>query len=471
MKLKGNKIFVWFLVFAAAILFSGCGCKQKSVKQYDLQLEVWGLFDDSDVFDEIFETYTKINPNVSRVTYRKFTPETYEKDLIEALASGQGPDIFLISNTWLPKFLDKIYPAPEAVLNEQRFRNNFVDVVINDFLYQGKVFAVPLTVDSLGLYYNKDLFNAAGITTPPQNWDEFVADCQKLSKVSSDGVILQSAVAMGTAYNINRSTDVLGLLMLQNQTQMIDLNSGQAAFDRSVSRNGVTISPGEESLKFYTQFARSGGSNPYSWNPQMHYSIDAFAEGNLAMMFNYSWHRDTLAAKAPKLNFEVAPVPQLAGNPAVNYANYWGFTVAGNKKINKPNAANPALVPITAEIRVAESWKFLNYLTTRPEQSLSQVATVAGTKNTIAVDYDPTKNYLQKTRKPSGRKDLIEIQKSDPKIGVFARQNLIAKSWYQIDSVAIEIILAEMIDKINRGQAETRAALQAATVQISQLMR
>jgi ABC-type glycerol-3-phosphate transport system substrate-binding protein len=466
--MKGKKIFIWFLVFAAAILVSGCGCKQKSVKQYDLQLEVWGLFDDSDVFDEIFETYTKINPNVSRVTYRKFTPETYEKDLIEALASGQGPDIFLISNTWLPKFLDKIYPAPETVLNEQRFRNNFVDVVINNFLYQGKVFAVPLTVDSLGLYYNKDLFNEVGITAPPQTWDEFVEDCKKLSKVSSDGVILQSAVAMGTAYNINRSTDVLGLLMLQNQTQMIDLNSGQAAFDRSANRNGMSVSPGAESLKFYTQFARSGGGSPYSWNPQMHYSIDAFAEGNLAMMFNYSWHRDTLTAKAPKLNFEVAAVPQLAGNPAVNYANYWGFAVAGNKKISKSN--NPALVPVTDEIRVAEAWKFLNYLTTRPEQSLSQVATVAGTKNTIAIDYDPTKIYLQKTRKPSGRKDLIELQKSDPKIGVFAQQNLIAKSWYQIDPGSIEIILAEMIDKVNRGQAGVEGALQAAASQVSQLM-
>jgi len=470
MRMKGKKIFIGIFVLLTLGLISGCGCKQKSAKQFDLKLEVWGLFDDSDVFSEIFETYTKINPNISKVEYRKFTPETYKKDLLEALASGQGPDIFLISSTWLPGFLDKTLPAPEAVLNEQRFRNNFVDVAINDFLYQGRVYAVPLTVDSLGLYYNKDLFNEAGITAPPQNWEEFIADCKKLSKVSSDGQILQSAVAMGTAYNINRSTDVLGLLMLQNQTQMVDLNSLQATFDRSVGRNGVTVFPGENSLKFYTQFAKSGGDNPYSWNPQMHYSIDAFSEGNLAMMFNYSWHRDTIAAKSPKLNFEVAPVPQLSGNPAVDYANYWGFAVAKNKKISSSNVSNQALVPITDEIRVAESWKLLNYLTTRPEKSLGQAATVAGIKNTIATDFDPAKIYLQMTRKPSGRKDLIEIQKNDPKIGVFANQNLIAKSWYQIDPESIEIILAEMIDKVNRGQAEVGAALRAASSQVGQLM-
>jgi multiple sugar transport system substrate-binding protein len=470
MKIKRNKIFIGIFAILALALVSGCGCKKTSVKQYDLQLEVWGLFDDSDVYSEIFDTYTKINPNVSRITYRKFTPETYKKDLIEALASGQGPDIFLISNTWLPGFLDKTYPAPETVLNEQRFRNNFVDVAINDFLYQGKVFAVPLTVDSLGLYYNKDLFNEAGITAPPQTWDEFVADCKKLSKVSSDGRILQSGAALGTAYNINRSTDVLGLLMLQNQTEMVDRNSSQATFDRSTNRNGVNISPGENSLKFYTQFARSGGDSPYSWNPQMHYSIDAFSEGTLAMMFNYSWHRDTITSKAPKLNFEVAPVPQLSGNPEADYANYWGFTVAKNKKINSPGAANPALLPVTDEIRVAESWKFLNYLTTRPEQSLGQAATALGIKNTIPLDFDPAKLYLQLTRKPAGRKDLIEIQKTDPKIGVFAAQNLIAKSWYQTDPESIEIILAEMIDKVNRGQAGAEEAIRAAASQVSQLM-
>jgi len=465
MKIKRKKIFSGIFVLLFMAVISGCGCKQTAVKQYDLQLEVWGLFDDSDTFAEIFETYTKINPNVSRITYRKFTPDTYKQDLIEALASGQGPDIFLIANTWLPGFLDKVYPAPDAVLMEQKIRNNFVDVVISDFLYSGKIFAVPLTVDSLGLYYNKDLFNQAGITAPPQTWEEFVADCQKLSKIGSNGAILQSGAALGTAYNINRSTDVLGLLMLQNQTEMVDPKNGEATFDRSITRNGITISPGENSLRFYTQFARSGGDSPYSWNPQMHYSIDAFAEGNLAMMLNYSWQRDVIAAKSPKLNFEVAPVPQLAGNPAVNYANYWGYAVAGNKKIS-PTATNP----ITDAIRITEAWKFLSYLTTRPEQDLGQAATAAGIKNTIAPGFDPAKNYLEKTKKPSGRKDLIETQKNDPSIGVFAVQNLIAKSWFQINPEATEIILAEMIDKVNRGQAEAEAALQAAAAQVSQLM-
>jgi len=247
----------------------------------------------------------------------------------------------------------------------------------------------------------------------------------------------------------------------------MDINSRQATFDRFASRNGASISPGENSLKFYTQFAKSGGDNPYSWNPQMHYSIDAFAEGKLAMMLNYSWHRDTLTAKAPKLNYEVAPVPQITGNPAANYANYWGFAVAGNKKIVN---SNPAFLPVTDEIRVAEAWKLLNYLTMRPEQSWSQVATAAGSKNTIATDWDPAKVYLQKTWKPAGRKDLIESQKTDPKIGVFAAQNLIAKSWYQVDPEATEIILAEMIDKVNRGQAGTQDAIQAAAAQVGRLM-
>ncbi len=464
--MKGKKIISWLLILLAVVFFSGCGCKQRKGPQYSLKLEVWGLFDDSDTFDEIFDSYRKVNPNIAEINYRKLTSDNYKKELVDALASGQGPDVFLIHNTWLNQFKDKTSPAPAEILNEQTFRNNFVDTVISDFLFEGKVFAVPLTVDSLGLYYNKDLFNEAGITNPPTTWEEFVQVCEKLSQISSDGRILQSGAAIGTAYNINRSSDLLGLLMLQNRTQMVDLNSRNATFNQAIIQNGENISPGKNALKFYTQFARAG-TEAYSWNTQMHYSLDAFSEGTVAMMFNYSWHRDTITQKTPGLNFEVAPVPQLPGNPAVDYSNYWGFAVAKNKIIEKTDNPNPNFLPITNEIRISEAWKFLNYLTTKPEQPL-QIANAYG--KVMTTDFDPAKNYVEKTRKPAGRRDLIENQKTDAKIGVFAQQNLIARSWYQVDPEAIEAIFAEMIDKVNRGQASEEEALNTAASQVGQLM-
>jgi len=432
-----------------------------------MKLEVWGLFDNQDAFFDIIENYKKINPNISDISYRKMSPDTYKKDLLEAMASGQGPDIFLIQNNWLPIFADKIIPAPAAVLTEQKFRNDFVDVVADDFLNAGKIYAVPLSVDTLGLYYNKDLFNEAGITAPPQKWSEFMDDVRRLTRIGKDSEILQSGAAIGTAYNINRSTDILNLLMLQNGTTMVNPLTRRALFDQIVKNGDQSLSPGENALNFYTQFANNN-SSIYTWNPRLHYSIDAFSEGSAAMMLNYSWHMDTIAAKAPKLNFAVAPVPQLPNMPAVNYANYWGYAVAKNKTAY--DSAQAGQVALTDEVRVNEAWQFLKFLTTRPEAAINISTNVAGQQKTTAVNFDPAVNYLEKTRHPAARRDIIQIQKNDPKIGAFAAQNLFAKSWYETDPDSIEAIFADMIDKVNRGAGTPADVIRAAASQVSVIM-
>lgn len=462
METKNKKISIGVaaaIAIVATLALSGCGFKQTNPNQYKMKLEVWGLFDDRDAFNDLIENYKRLNPNVVEVEYKKLMPDTYKKDVIEALASGQGPDIFLIQNTWAPGFADKIVPAPAEILNEKTFRENFVDVAAADFLNQSSIYAVPLSVDSLALYYNKDLFNQAGLTAPPRDWNEFVEDSKLLTKVNNFGEIIQSGAAMGTANNINRAADIVSLLMLQTKAEMVDVQSGRAKFDQTVQGDV----PGENALSFYAQFAKSSSAT-YSWNFGMHYSLDAFAEGTLAMMINYSWHMDTIASKAPKLNFAAAPVPQLGGEK-ISYANYWGYAVAKNKNAVDLNAQSR---PLGNDTRVKEAWKFLNYLTIKPDKNALQQA--AGNKKGIDLNFDPAISYLQKTGKPAARKDVIEMQKSDSKIGVFAESNLVAKSWYQEDPDAVDGIFMEMIDRVNRGQSSVTDALKNAAEKVSRTM-
>jgi multiple sugar transport system substrate-binding protein len=465
------RIIAVFFLLVSVLFLGGCGCKDSNPRKYNLSLEIWGTLDQSEVLEEIFQNYRKINPNISTITYKKIARDTYKKELLEGLASGQGPDIFLVNNTWLTSFKDKIVEAPVAadpkIINEQKFRNNFVDVVATDFLEEGKIYATPLSVDSLGLYYNKDLFNQAGITNPPRNWNEFIEDVRKLTKVNSFGEIVQSGAAIGTAYNINRSTDILNLLMLQNGTKMTD-DRGRSTFETSVSQGEKSVTPGENALNFYTQFANSGSLN-YSWNPNMHYSTDAFATGLTAMMFNYSWHLKTVSDKAPKLNFAIAPVPQFEGSERVNFANYGAFAVAKNKIPKSDPYGNMPAVSVSNEIRVAEAWLFLTYLTTKPDGTFTATPTGSSTGQVVSNTFDPAKTYLLRSGEPSARRDLIEEQRTDPKIGVFAVDNLIAKSWRMSQPDAVESIFAEMIDRVNKGQATVFEALQTASRRVQML--
>jgi hypothetical protein len=85
-------------------------------------------------------------------------------------------------------------------------------------------------------------------------------------------------------------------------------------------------------------------------------------------------------------------------------------------------------------------------------------------------EFDPTKDYLEKTKKPAARRDFVEMQKTDVKYGVFAQGNLIAKNWYQIAPDEIEALFSQVITKINKGEVEVYDAMKTASAAVTQMM-
>lgn len=398
----------------------------------NVNLEFWGVYDDLEFFDELIGEYTRNFPNVN-IIYRQKNFDSYEDDLKDAFAANRGPDIWMMHNTWLPKHKDKISPLPsgEKWMTLKEFGDSFVDAAIEDLVSEGKIYALPLYVDTLALYWNKDLFQSQGIAEPPEDWDSFMKDVKILTKKDNFGNILRAGAAIGTARNINRSTDILALLMMQTGAQMIDDQNTQVKFNQSVSVDGDSYPAGEDALRFYTDFS-DPQKDIYTWNPTTHYSIDAFYEGDAAMMINYSHHSETIKKKASYFNFGVAPIPQIKDSDMkIAYANYWAPTVYVNSKY--PEWA----------------WNFIQFLSSR----------------------DNVLKYLEKAKRPTARRDLVDTQKNELYLGVFAVQSLIAKSWYQIDNVAIENIFADMIESVVLGQATTRQAIDKAASQVNVLYR
>ncbi len=343
----------------------------------------------------------------------------------------------MIHNTWLPKYKTLLSELPvnlsKDLLSFESFRSSFVDVVEKDFSSEGKIYALPLYVDTLAMYYNKDFLNSAGIAEPPKTWDDLILEVDNLVKKDKWGQITRAGVAMGAAENVNRATDILGLLMLQNGTKMVSDDKKRVTFDEVVQVGDKYYYPGIDALRFYTDF-----SNPakrvYTWNKQMPYSVDAFIENRVALMFNYSHQIPIIKSRAPYLNFGIAPMPQVKErNFDINYANYWGFAVS--KKGNSPESQRI----------VQESWRFLIFLTSQKSSKI----------------------YLEKTRKPSARRDLITGQREDAELGVFALQALTAKSWYQIDNVKIEKIFSDAIESVVLGAATVEKAIDVAATQIN----
>ena len=418
-----------FYIFIAPILIFGLaaslpGCKEDPFKK--VELEFWGVFDDSDIYQPLIDDFNQEFKHIT-INYYKKNYETYEKDLLEAMASGRGPDIYMIYHTWVPRYEDKLYGLPSNLMTLKEFQDSFVDVAYQDFVVDNYIAALPLSVDTLALYYNKDIFNTVGIPQPPQTWEEFLDVVERITTKDSRDNIIRAGAALGTARNVNRSTDIISLLMLQSGAQMIDEDKTKAIFNQSAGG----FNPGQRSFQFYVDFA-----NPlkdvYTWNTRMHYSIDAFYEGSLAMMLNYSYNLPTIRARSPYLNFGVAPMPQISLEQGkVNYANYWGLTTSINSK------------------SIDEAWQFIVWLTKK----------------------ENAQKYLEASKKPTARRDLITWQRNDQDLGVFADQSLTARSWYQVDNLAIEQYLADMIESVVLGTATIKEAIDKTASQVSLLMK
>lgn len=425
-----KKITLALAAVSVVLLSAGCGGGGNA--QQEITLKIWKPFVDSDKMGVIISAYRKTHPNV-KIEYTKKNIENYESDLLNALAAGNGPDIFSINNTWLPQYLDKITPASDKLFTVRDYKEQFVDVVANDLIRDNKIYGTAMWVDSLGLYYNKDLLGTAGISTPPKTWDQLARDVRKIKTQDSTGYFTRSGVAMGNVSNVNRAQDIVYLLMLQAGAIPWSADGRTPQFANNIQRSGQSVNPGVLGVDFYTSFANPAREN-YNWNADSDYSIDAFANGRAAYLYGYSYTREQILAKAPNLNFDVANVPQYdLGQPSVNYASYYAEVVS--------KQAGTAVQ--------AAAWDFLKFATSKE-----------------ALDA-----YYAKDKQPSSRRDLIALQTSDLQIGVFAHANLTAKSFPKYDEAKFDGIFAEVINNILLGGQTVDNALARAQTQAGALVR
>ena len=315
--LKILKILLGVVIVLAVIflIFNFVLPKLFPSKINKVTLVYWGLWEDASILAPIISDFEKEHPNI-KIDYSKQDIKEYRERLITRSNNGNGPDIFRFHNTWVTQLSNLLLPLPNSTISKEDFDKNYYPVVKNDLIKNGAIYGIPLQIDTLNLYINKDLFQAAGLK-PPTNWIEFGNTARQLTVKDENNNIKTAGAALGTYSNITHAPDIISMLLAQNGVNLKDISSNvQAASD---------------ALNFYSSFALPSSN---VWDDTLDHSIRAFAGGSLAMYFGYSWDFFIIKAINPNLPFDIYPVPSLPGRN-VTIASYWAEGVSAKSPHQK----------------------------------------------------------------------------------------------------------------------------------------
>lgn len=288
----------------------------KPSKPKDVTLLYWGVWEDATVMQPILDDFHKTHPRIT-IKYEKQDIKglgNYIQRLNQASTKSNGPDIIRFHSSWLPEVKNLLLPLPSSVVKNSGIDKDYYKTVSRDLKYKGAYYGIPLGIDTLALFVNTNRLNNIGEQIPT-TWEDLAKVARKLMIIEGDKIV-KSGLALGTYQNIAHAPDVISLLLRINGADITNLAGPQR-------KNTI------EALQYYTSFAK--GEDKF-WDPTLDNSKLAFAKGDLAMYFGYSWDIFEIdARKAPDVVYQTVKIPSLSGRHDT-IASYWAEGVSVKSK-------------------------------------------------------------------------------------------------------------------------------------------
>lgn len=394
-------------------------------------VRIWGQLDGT-AFTSVIRKLAEEDNELMQTTYEQKDPSSYESDITNALANGEGPDLFVIRSDYAIKNSGKAMLIPYASLAASQYQSVYASAA-NPYLLPNGIVALPLLIDPLVMYWNRDMLAAAGFSKPPQVWADISTShmAEKITKRDSAGIIKKSLIAFGEYQNVPNAKEILSLLILQAGGQITTRDStGNLTPALSTKNNAnTTLSLATESaLRFYTEFADPSKAN-YSWNRAQPDARTAFAAGDVALYIGFASEAPLITRMNPNTNFAIAPIPQIDNERAIDIGRAYALAVSRTSR-NQSGAINVAYRLASASSTTAFSAAF---------------------------------------GMPSARNDVLNI----PQKGVdevFRRSAIISRAWIDPDSEKTAEVFRAMIEDTVSGAQIPSAAISRADQAIAQLL-
>lgn len=275
--------------------------------------------------------FTAENPDIV-VKYEPITGDFWAT-LKTSIAAGTEPDIYYMDIFQFPAFVqdDVMLPLDDLMATTGTKKEEFIPSLIDAFSANGKVYGIPKDFNTLGLFYNKDLFAQAGLAEPTDDWtwDDLKTAAEKLSNPANN------IYGLGVPADAGR----FPIFVFQNGGSIMTPDFQDTLLD---SPEAI------EAGKFYTSFrAEKIGAIPADVGEGWQGTV--FGKGQFAMVYEGGWLIPYLKQQFPNINYGVV-VPPAGPKGEGNLIFTVAYVISKNSK--NPEAA----------------WRVINYLTSEAAQ-------------------------------------------------------------------------------------------------------
>jgi multiple sugar transport system substrate-binding protein len=324
-----------YLVVASVIgaaLLSGVTAGQAQ------KLTVWSGYPEMEPFyrhvaDGMKAKFPKLEVSVEAIPLRE-----HEKRVALALASGANSAALVIElNASSAARYANNDLLPKAPANVTAFVNNpanFSDFFRDRASLGGAVYGVPLFRGQVSLFYNLDMFKAAGLTKPPATMDEYNSYAEKLTQRDGSG----KATVSGWSLRLSGGGQGVAEKFWINLFQY-----GGNILTQTADGKWKSTLAGEAGRKALKQYLVNIHKTK-TVSPEMPADAEAFERGQTAMFIRESWVIGDIAKKAPNLAYATAPLPRGSMSVPVNlYVSAkgveaeaaWAFALAADEPDNQ----------------------------------------------------------------------------------------------------------------------------------------
>lgn len=263
-------------------------------EQVNLTMFGWEIFQKAGM-EALAAKYMEDHPNVNIVVDISTWSEYWTK--LEAMAnSGTLPDVFWMHTNEFAKYAEAGILADLTDLYDEGkdyYLNNFPENLVNNFTYDGQIYGVMKDVDTIGLLYNKDIFDEAGVEYPNEDWtwDTLVEASQTIKEKTGK---------FGMMADLNEQEGWANTIYQAGGLYVDDVNKVDG-FDQEATKKGME--------------AYIGWQLDYDFSPnQAEFSdlgkSERFFAGEGAMLWFGSWGINNLWLNYPDLNWDIAVLPK-----------------------------------------------------------------------------------------------------------------------------------------------------------------